>query len=277
MRAVPANRYDFDQLAEIYNQARVDYIVPMPMNGRRMKEYVLNYDIDLDASVVAVDDSDVDCGVGMVGFRDDRGWISRLGVFPQGRGKRTGQLLMETMLESASDKGMRLVQLEVIVGNEPARRLFEKLGFRETRELLVIRRPPGEPEYNGFFESCAVAEIPSEDIPGYLAHRGEYASWIEETSSLINAGNLKGLVVEIPDGEQGWVVFQRSTLQLNHFVIAPNLQDETVLALLYHVHKVFNGQDTKIENLPTANPYWPLFQKMGYFDVFRRTEMFLYL
>lgn len=39
-RAVPIAQYSMDDLAAIYNRARVDYIVPMPMNGKRMAEYI---------------------------------------------------------------------------------------------------------------------------------------------------------------------------------------------------------------------------------------------
>jgi len=49
---VSASEYTFAALAQIYNQGRVDYIVPMPMNARRMEEYVRYYDVALDASVV---------------------------------------------------------------------------------------------------------------------------------------------------------------------------------------------------------------------------------
>ena len=56
--AVPCSAYDYVALAEIYNQGRVDYIVPMPMNARRLEEYVRAYDVDLAASLVAVDGVD---------------------------------------------------------------------------------------------------------------------------------------------------------------------------------------------------------------------------
>ncbi len=274
--AVSASQYDFDQLAEIYNQARVDYIVPMPMNGKRMAEYVAHYDIDLDASVVSLNEDNLECGVGMLGLRDDRAWISRLGVVPQRRGKRIGQYLMEKMLDEAVKRQSRLAQLEVIVGNEPAHKLFVKLGFEDTRELLIVRRPPGKPETNIEFDEVTPVQMPDEDIPRYLNEREPGASWIEETPSLINAGKLRGVTLELPTGENGWLILQRTPFQLTHFVLSPDASGEMTQALLYHVHKEFPMQDTKIENVPSDHPTWPFFQKMGYFEVFRRTEMFLY-
>src|SRR4051794_14056292 len=74
---VPASAYSFEQLAEIYNQTRVDYIVPMPMNSKRMADYVRFYDVDLDRSVVSLNDQQTPAGIIMIGVRGDRAWITR--------------------------------------------------------------------------------------------------------------------------------------------------------------------------------------------------------
>lgn len=275
-RSVPASSYNFEQLAEIYNQTRVDYIVPMPMNARRMMEYVRDYDIDLDRSVVSLNHAGEESGVGMVGVRGERGWVTRLGVIPERRGRHLGQYLMERMLEEIADAGCSMVQLEVIVGNVPAHSLFLKLGFEDVRELLVIRRAPAQLDPYEPFEAAQVETIDPADIPAHLAKRDPYASWVEETASLLNAGSLTGLTVELPSGECGWVILQQSPFQLTHFVLKPDISDEMGLALLYHTHRTFSRQDTKLENIPTDHPTVPYFQQFDYFEVFRRTEMYLY-
>jgi len=274
--SVSASVYTFDQLADIYNQARVDYIVPMPMNGKRMKEYVVNYDVSLDASVVTLNDDHQETGVGMLGLRENRGWITRLGVLPHRRKGRIGWFMMESMLDSAQAHGADLVQLEVITGNEPAHRLFLKCGFEETRELLVIRRPPSKMAPIPEFDALTPIPMTDEEIPLYLERREPGASWVEENASLMNAGGLEGIRLQMPDGDQGWVVFQRTAFQLMHFVLSANMQVETATALLYHVHRAYAMQDAKKENLPVDHPMWPAFEAVGYFEAFRRTEMFLY-
>jgi ribosomal protein S18 acetylase RimI-like enzyme len=271
---VPASQYSFDQLADIYNQARVDYIVPMPMNGRRMAEYVQYYDIQLDASPVCLNHHQLEAGVGMLGLRGDRGWVTRLGVIPDRRGHRMGQFITETLIAQARLRGAAQMQLEVIVGNEPAHKLFLKLGFQEVRELLVVRRPPGA--LTAALEiDTVVTEIAASDIPDYLQQRTDTPSWLDETRSLLNIGNLHGLHVKLPSGETGWVIFQRTPFQLTHFAFGPAPSNEMMLALLYHVHHANALQDTKIENLPFNHPAWSVFQSVGYFEVFRRTEMYL--
>lgn len=273
--AIVTSEYDHAQLADIYNEARVDYIVPMPMNAKRMKEYCIAYDIDLEASYVAVDREDGGVnGICMLGIRDDRTWITRLGVIPHRRRRRSGQFLMISAIEESVRRDKKLMQLEVIKGNDPAHRLFSKLGFIETRELLIIRRPPGEVDAS-LIPEMMVDEIPQEDVFDYLAEREPGAAWTEQTSSLRNAGNINGLSVTLADGETAWVVFQKSVFQLSHFVLAPNVSKTMRYALIAAVHLKNPMQDTKIENVPLDHSTWPVFQDFGYIESFSRIEMIL--
>jgi GNAT superfamily N-acetyltransferase len=298
LSSVPASRYTFEQLADIYNRARVDYIVPMPMNAKRMEEYVRHYDIDLDASHVSLNSDGCETGVIMLGIRKERAWITRLGVIPERRGHGTGGYLMNVAIEAARARGCRMIQLEVIIGNEPARRLFVKLGFQPTRTLAIVRRPPGKldpalaPELV-FGESwgssmgtsqIVVSSIPETEIPALLARRPssincmalcDSPAWTEETPSLLHAGGLRGLHVSLPSGESGWIVFQRTAFQLTHFVFRVGISAEMAYTLLYTLHSQNAVQDTKIENLPIDSPLWEAYQRIGYVEAFRRLEMFL--
>jgi GNAT superfamily N-acetyltransferase len=269
--AAPASGYTFEQLADIYNGSRVDYIVPMPMNARRMEDYVRAYDVDLDASVVVVDD-DEPAGVGMLGLRDSRAWITRVGVIPERRRHRQGQFIMESLIAQAAARGVAQVQLEVIRGNEPARHLFVKLGFEETRELLVVRRPPVVPRVT--VPSAAARPLSADEMLALLKARDSGASWLDETASLRNLGTLEGLEVRLENGACGWIAFQRTSFQLSHLVLKAT-HDTLALALLYHLHAQYPSLDTKLENLPSDSVYLPAFQALGYHEVFARVEMVL--
>lgn len=275
---VPASRYSFEELAEIYNAARVDYIVPMPMNARRMEEYVHNYNIDLEISLVAVDgDDSLPNGICMFGVRGERGWITRLGVIPERRRRRTGEFLMQQIIAAAYQRQMRLIQLEVIKGNEPAYRLFQKLGFEDIRELIIIRRPPGRLKPEQQLSADILVEPIDSTIVSLLDHRESNASWVEETSSLINSGDIRGLRVTLESGESGWIAFQRTPFVLTHFVMMPEASPALMYALIAGVHSQHPLQDTRIENIPVDHPAWIEYQKLGYFETFRRIEMVLNL
>ena len=130
-----ANTFTVAELTDIYNQTRIDYIVPMPMNVTRLNEYIHNYDLDLTRSAVAMADGDA-IGLAMLGVREDHTWITRLGVVPGKRHLGAGEALMRYVIKQSWDLNVEYIVLEVILNNVPAYRLFRKLGLQENREIL---------------------------------------------------------------------------------------------------------------------------------------------
>jgi ribosomal protein S18 acetylase RimI-like enzyme len=271
---IPASAFSYEELTEAYNHTRVDYMVPMPMNAARLREYVKTYDIDMDGSVVAVDGNEI-LGLAMLGLRKNRAWITRLGVIRSKRRRGTGLSMTTRLVEQARQREVDYIIIEVIKNNLPAETLFTKLGFQPTRDLLVLRRPPGPPKTEpslaefrrlGYSESLHLLE-----------NRLVQPSWIDENESLINAGNLSAFYAILPDGSKGWLVYQNTVFQLGRLVIQTDEGNPLHVgrALLHHLHHVHPAQDTKTENLPKNDPHWPAFQEMGYLEVFDRLEMVL--
>lgn len=278
LTAISASRYSFEALAQIYNASRVDYIVPMPMNARRMAEYVTAHDVDLNASVVAVNGENEPCAVGMLGWRDRRGWVTRLGVIPERRGRHIGRFVLNYLLDAAQDRGASLAQLEVIEGNAPAHAMFLKSGFQETRRLYVLRRPPSPlpPSAAALLTNAHIQTLDTQACIDALNQRDLPISWLEETESMQKTGILEGLAVTLEDGQRGAVVFCRLPLQLSHITpIAPaDASDTLKMALAALIHHRYPKHDTKLENLDANSRFLAAFQSVGYVVDFRRIEMF---
>ncbi len=153
IQLIPASSFSIDQLVAAYNQTRVDYLVPMPMNAARLAEYIHIYDVDLERSRVAVAGDQI-LGLAMLGVRPNHTWITRLGVLPARRRRGVGEALMRALLEAAEQLRINYTCLEVIKHNTPAHTLSLKLGFTETRELLILRRPPGPPAEISAMQAC---------------------------------------------------------------------------------------------------------------------------
>ncbi len=272
----PATAFTLAELTETYNQARMDYIVPMPMNVARMQEYIHKYDVQLDHSVVAVA-GEYRVGLAMLGVRPRRTWITRLGVIPVARRHRAGQRMMEYLIARARALGAACVVLEVIKNNEPAHRLFRKLGFRETRELLIMRRPPGPPTQD--VGSYAARMVGEETALTWLRRRRSQPSWLDDFPSLTKVGGLAGVRVELPDGGWGWLVYHSTTFQLSYLVLQTEAGGHARVskALLHALHVRHPAHDTKTENVPLDAPYLPSMRAMGYLESFRRIEMRLTL
>lgn len=272
VQLVPASQFTFEELTNAYNQTRVDYIVPMPMNAARLREYARNYDIDMDASAVAVAGDRI-LGIVMLGVRSGHTWITRLGVLPIKRRCGAGQLLLEHLIEESRQLRVDYIILEVIKGNSPAYSLFQKLGFRDVRELLVLRRPPGPPKVD--VNSYVARSLDCHQVLTLLHQRQSVPSWLDEAPSLQNAGNLGALRVELETGDRGWLLYQNTVFQLGRLVLQTEVGDpyRVGLALMHALHTRYPAQDTHTENLPANDPHWPALQEAGYLESFSRIEM----
>ena len=280
MKLVPADHFSLETLAEAYNQTRIDYIVPMPMNVDRLRQYAAVYDVNMASSCAAMI-GDTIAGIGMLGVRGDLGWITRLGVLPSGRRMGTGRAIMEHLLAEARRHGCREVWLEVIQGNNPAHTLFKSLGFEETDELVVARRPPSyDPPPATAAERAVIKDVRTVLYEGALAlaaARTGHQAWTNQTQSLHNAANVMGLIVELGDGSHGWLVFESSLLRLTRIIVEPLAGDPVLFtaAALGVLHRLYPTQDAIAENFSARSPLWSGFQEAGYFDAFRRIEMIL--
>jgi ribosomal protein S18 acetylase RimI-like enzyme len=273
IKLVPVSRFNYEQLAAIYNQTRVDYMVPMPMNAARLAEYVKTYDVNLDYSMVATTQEGEMLGIIMLGLREDRAWITRLGVIPNTRRNGVGQALMESLIDQAARLSINFVMLEVIKNNTPAHQLFLKLGFYEVGELLVLRRSPFTPPVDPI-----VADAQRLDRTDSLVLVGRDRGtqpWTNQSESLFNAFEVSGLRLTLADGSRGWLVYQRQKFLLTRFAFKTEVGDPATVAyaLLSHLHNQYPRLDTQIENIQINDPHLPAFYKMGYIESFRRIEM----
>ena len=269
---VAANEFNIQQLTDIYNQTRVDYVVPMPMSQAKMREYIKVYDVDLTQSVVAIS-GETAFGLGFLGRRGDYTWITRLGITPDGRKKGVGRRMMEGLIMRSRNLKAQAIILEVIKNNTPARQLFDSLGFETLRELLVIRRPPTQLESPAAGEH--VETLGYQDALEIVETRTDSPSWVTANQSLYNAGNLSGLKAELPNGGRGWLVYQNTVFQLSRLVIETQQGDpfKVATSLLHNLHTLHPAQDTVVENLPADDVHWQAFKAIGYLTSFVRIEM----
>ena len=265
-----ASEFTIEELVHAYNQTRVDYIVPMPMNARRLNEYIKNYDVKMEHSAVAMSGDQI-LGLSMLGVRPGHCWCTRLGVLPVKRRRGTGEALMRDHIQTARELGVDYITLDVIKNNTPAQQLFKKLGFREERQLLILRRPPGPPKMDDI-GTYNVTLFGADTAVKLLHQRRGVPTWLDETPSLINAGNLAALKVELVNGGRGWLVYQNTVFQLGRLVLQTEAGDprEVARTLAHALHREYPIKDTKTENVPLNDPHLPCLMDMGYLESFRR-------
>jgi len=115
----------FDDLPQVHAIERASFSVPWPDDAYR-NELTTNR---LASYVVARADGAV---VGFAGLwvMVDEAHVTTFAVDPRWRGRGVGQRLLIALLDIAVARRAREATLEVRLSNMPARRLYEKYGFR---------------------------------------------------------------------------------------------------------------------------------------------------
>ena len=137
---VPASHLDDEELAALFSASYEGYLVPFAVDAAAMRFLTEAYDLDRDASLIAVRDGER-VGLANLGLRGADAWVGGVGVVPEERRRGTGRKLMEGLHDEARSRGVERVWLEVIVENTGAIALYEQLGYGHVRDLEVWSLP----------------------------------------------------------------------------------------------------------------------------------------
>ena len=176
--------------AELFNAAYEGYFVPFHVDDRQVAAMAEAFDLDVDASRIAIRDGEP-VGLGNLGLRGEDAWIGGVGVVPAARRSGIGETLMRALHDQARERGVRRVWLEVIVENTGAFALYEKLGYRTVRELEVWSLPADEG-----------AESAGRESPAAEAHarirglRQAREPWQRADGTLAHYADARGLVTD---------------------------------------------------------------------------------
>ncbi len=274
-----AINYSIEELTEAYNQTRQDYIVPMPMTPARLQAYVDAYDVDLKSSCVVLDeeDSDLIIGLGMLGRRHNRSWITRVGVLPYTRKLGAGGEIITHLIETSKRSNIQFTWLEVIYGNDPAQRLFMRNHFKQTRELMVLRRPPMTTitDRKLLAMPAIVEECDKEDAISEFAESSEIPNWLNQAETLRNLDDLLVKRIVFQSGWEGRLFYELTTLQIKRVIVQVinGPAEQVTAASLAWLHQEHLMPDAVCENFEVNDPRIKGYLRAGYFESFRRVEM----
>jgi ribosomal protein S18 acetylase RimI-like enzyme len=189
----PASSLDSEQLASLFTAGFSGYYVPIAADAAAIEAMTSNWDFDLDASRVAFDDGEP-VGFAFLGVRGPRGWIGGTGVVPAARRRGIGDAVMRAVLDEAARLGLEEVSLEVLVQNEPALRLYERLGFEHVRELEIWEV---EASNDVLLDSGSARNVAVESAQEAIARlRREPEPWQRADEIVARLADVRALAVE---------------------------------------------------------------------------------
>ena len=253
-----------EALAELFTLVYTGYAVPMHVDGPTMRFMRVAADIDLAASRVLRDGAAA-VAVALLGRRGETGYIAGMGVAPTHRGRGLGEAVMRAVLESARDRGVKHVQLEVLVQNAAAIRLYERLGFRHVRDLEVWSFPAPRPEPGG----PALAAATLEEAHTFIrAHRAAPEPWQRADDTLAalrgDGAAFEALWAERDGRTVGAMIFRvaarASVIQL---ATLPGEAAAATRALLGALGRDDAPQGVRWLNLPADHPSAAVVRELG--------------
>jgi ribosomal protein S18 acetylase RimI-like enzyme len=122
LTARPVLDFTSAEVTEAMNRSFEEYFVPLVFTPETFERRFRSENLDAAAS--------------RLWFRDGE-------LVRAARGQGYGRHMLQAAIDEATARGDRDLLLEVFQANEPARRLYERLGFRNVRELFTFQPAPG--------------------------------------------------------------------------------------------------------------------------------------
>lgn len=271
----PVSQVDFEAFTAAFNRAYQDYFTPIIMTTGSFRALIRHDDLDPDASVAAVDGEEI-VGTGLLGLRDRVAWIGGMGVIPERRRQGIARRMMVYLLDQARARGAREVWLEVIENNVAALRLYQQLGFKTIRRLLVLERkpaPPASPNSAYTIRTWPAAEL----LRHYASFHDVPNCWQRDIRSLRHrASILRGWAAlyreDLVGYALGWSHY--TEIRLADLATHPGYDRAAITqALLTHLHWLQPDAPGYSYNVAEQDPALPGYLATGYHITQAQFEM----
>lgn len=191
LRIVSAANVPLAEFAEAFTAGFGGYPYPIVLDAPQLARRVRLEQYDLEHSLIAYEGREA-VGVAVLAVRAEAGWVPGLGVAQRWRGRGLGRRLMSALVEGAKECGLRSVTLEVLARNTTARRIYEELGMRLVRDLLVLDRGEEAPPAKARRPALKEAE-PLELLAHFARLHCVRPQWARDLPSLLVKGGMRGL------------------------------------------------------------------------------------
>jgi ribosomal protein S18 acetylase RimI-like enzyme len=222
-------------------------------------------------------------GVALLAIEGEESWCGGLAVAPGHRRYRGGEGLMRAIQGQARRRGARRLWLEVLAENEPARNLYRRMGYGETRELLMWERSPRQGNLPVPFERLQKA-IPAQIIADFHDWHDLPPAWQRRASYLRRAHSLMdGYVIPAQDGlPVAYLLYHhnlhgrngREVVHIFDVAVDPRANaTEAGRALLQALQLTYMNANLLLVNEPADSKLNRIFAALGFYVVDRQYEL----
>ena len=273
---IPASEFSAERLAVLINHVYVDYFLPIWLDAEEFITMCRVEDIDLSQSVVALVDEEA-AGVALCARRGKRGWVSGVGVLPVHRRQKIANRMLHYLQGRARKLQLETLTLEVLAQNKAGLALYQQLGFKRQRVLLVLTLPELlEPVISA---PPKISCLNTQQLLSYYDEWHEIPSaWQRARRTLSQRGSaLEGLCYRESGEVVGYLLYQtQSRHQAIYDLAVDPAHDQRIEVgrqLLKAVHRLRPDLGCYLVNLPVDDPLMPAFEQEDYRIWQRQYEM----
>ena len=261
-----------------------DYIIKFELSERQFQNHITLNAVDLERSAGCFDGKKP-VGLSLNGFGDWEGkptiYDAGTAVLPAYRRRGVSRSMFDWMVPMFAGEGFEQFLLEVITSNDPAIRLYEQLGFRRTRELLLLEADSLSGCENGSF--CPDVEIREihrhENIPFESFWDGK-PSWQNSVEAVERSIQVKRVFGAFLGREcVGYIVFSSGMGRLAQLAVHREHRRKGIgTRLLIEMQKDSTENNLQVINLDESmTESVVFFQNRGFRKVLGQYEMLMEL
>ncbi len=266
MNVESLDNVDLDELLEVINVAFSDYIVPFHLDPDQLKFKILTEGIRLDLSFGVYSSGRLVAFVldGLNKIGDDLvAYNAATGVVPDYRGRKLVGAMYDKLLPKLNELGVKQMILEVIEGNLPAIRAYEKLGYTVHRKLDCFS---GQVETARKNTDIEIREIKEFQWPIFTSFWDIQPSWQNSVKTIANSAGHCRIVGAYEGGMlAGYAVFNPVTRRIQQIAVAQDYRRKGIATnIMNYISETLEQQELVINNVDhTSDRTLSFIKKLG--------------
>jgi ribosomal protein S18 acetylase RimI-like enzyme len=228
------NNISITELTKSFNEAFSDYLIQLILTEKQMKQKLKSENIQLKHSFGAFENERL---IGFILLATDCDnypnvvYNAGTGVVPECRGRGIIEQVYNRAISYLSSINLYIHQLEVMVNNQKALKLYKKIGFEVSRELVC---------YKGRIEKASetnyqVTASHSIDFNEIYEFGNFKPTWQNDFPSLVRM-NDKLIMYQVNHNKTvlGYCVLNQENRKIHQFAVKPGERKKGIAKSLFH-------------------------------------------
>jgi len=272
----------FAELYATFTEAFSDYVYPFALTELQFQNHLILNGVDLRRTAGYFLGGRM-AGFSLNGFGEWGGastvYDAGTGVIPRYRRRGLSEAMFEMMLPRFADRGIKQCLLEVITSNSAAIRLYEKLGFRVTRELALLQCDGEVKASTMVSDDIELRKLEAADWPIFNSFWDGKPSWQNSPDAIDRSTHNKTIKAAYVDGEcVGYMIYSSRFGRASQMAVHPDYRHHGVGTALLNgmAADTAEGYSLQVINIDKGLPQaMQFFKDQGFYERLAQYEMLL--